>query len=108
MGALGLLLLLVCLCLGIGNLVCFILVLIKMFQNDQTVMGIICIVTMFCAGLGVLIAFIVGWINASNWRIQQVMLIWTGCIIGGIVLHILSFIFLPAMVPMLEQGMRPM
>ena len=44
MEALVMLLQLVGLCLGIGSLVCFILVLIKMFQVGQTAMGIVCIV----------------------------------------------------------------
>ena len=36
--------------LGIGSLVCFILVLIKMFQQGQTGLGIACIVLAFCTG----------------------------------------------------------
>ncbi len=94
--------------LGIGGLVCFILVLIKMFQNDETTMGIVCIVTSLFCGLGVLIAFIMGWINASKWQIQQVMLIWTGCFIGGILLNILLVAMGVAVFQMQAQGMGPM
>ena len=79
------------LCLGVGSLVCFILVLIKMFQAGETVMGIVCIVTIFICGIGGLITFILGWINVSTWRIQQVMLVWTGCIVCYFLLYILMF-----------------
>ncbi len=107
MGALLLLLQLVLLCLTIGNLVCFILVLIKMFQSGETAMGIVCIVTIFC-GLGGLIAFILGWINVAKWRIQQVMMIWTGCVIGNILLYILLIAFGAASLQVQGQGMGPM
>ena len=63
----------------IGSLVCFILVLIQMFQNDQTGMGIACIVLGLVCGIGGLVAFIVGWMNAAKWNIKNVMLVWTGC-----------------------------
>ena len=94
--------------LGIGSLVCFILVLIKMFQSGETAMGIVCIVTFFLCFLGWLIAFIVGWINVSNWRIQQVMLIWTGCFVCGILLNILLFALGVAAMGMPDLAMRPM
>ena len=90
----GLLMLVSVLC-GIGSLVCFILVLIKMFQNNETTMGIVCIVTIFC-GLGGLIAFVVGWINAGKWQIQQIMIAWTGCFIGGTVLYLIGLAMLTA------------
>ena len=67
---------------GIGSLVCFILVLIKMFQNEQVALGIVCIV--FC-GVGAVIAFIMGWVNASKWNIQNVMWAWTGCAVVGFI-----------------------
>ncbi|MBN2290931.1 MAG: hypothetical protein JXM70_00815 [Pirellulales bacterium] len=92
--------------LSIGSLVCYILVLIKMFQNSETTMGVICIVTFILCGLGVLIAFIVGWINAGKWQIQQTMWIWTGCFIGGILINILTFAVLGAQIQ--GQGLAPM
>ncbi len=73
---------------GIVSLVCFIMVLVKMFQKNETTMGIVCIVTIFC-GIGGLLAFILGWINASKWKIQQIMLVWTGCFIATILLYII-------------------
>jgi hypothetical protein len=51
---------------GIIGLVCYILVLIQMFQHGKTGLGIACIVLFFCCGLGYLIAFIYGWVNAKQ------------------------------------------
>jgi hypothetical protein len=75
---------------GLGSLVCFIMVLIKMFQTGQSTMAIVCIVLAFCGGLGILIAFIMGWINAAKWAIQNVMYAWTGLVVVGILLSIIS------------------
>lgn len=46
---------------GLGSLVCLIMVIIQMFQHEQTGLGIACIVLTFC-GIGALIAFIYGWV----------------------------------------------
>lgn len=75
--------------LGIVSFVCFILIIIKMFQNDDTTLGIICIVTIFC-GIGGIIAFVMGWINAGKYNASQLMLIWTGSLVGSIVLNIIG------------------
>jgi hypothetical protein len=72
---------------SIVSIVCFVLVLIKMFQNNQQTLGIICIVGIFC-GVGGLIAFIFGWINNAAWGIRNIMLTWTGAIVVGIILYI--------------------
>ncbi len=69
--------LLVSLC-GLGTLVCYILVLIQMFQRGKTGLGIACIV--LCC-IGILITFIYGWIKAEEWGIKKLMLIWTGIIV---------------------------
>ncbi|MBA2115488.1 hypothetical protein [Bremerella alba] len=75
--------------LGLVSLVCFILIIVKMFQNDDTTLGIICIVTIFC-GIGGLIAFVMGWINAGKYNASQLMLIWTGAIVGSVILNIIG------------------
>jgi hypothetical protein len=72
---------------GLAELVCFILVLVNMFQAGQTGLGVACIVLALC-GIGFLIAFIMGWINAGAWKIQNIMLIWTGCIVVNLILAI--------------------
>jgi hypothetical protein len=72
------------------SLVCFILVLVAMFKNEQTVMGIVCIVTIFC-GIGGLIAFVYGWMKAGEWNLQQVMLAWTGAFVLYLILFGINF-----------------
>ena len=76
---------------GIGSLICFILVLVQMFQRGQTSLGVACIVLVFCCGIGGLIAFVYGWMNAKGWDIQNVMLAWTACFIAGILINIILF-----------------
>ena len=75
--------------LGIGALVCFILVLIQMFQHGQTGLGVACIVLAFCTGLGALIAFIYGWTKAREWDLQNVMMAWSGIVVANILLAII-------------------
>lgn len=76
---------------GIGFLVCFILVLVKMFQDGQTGLGIACIVLVLCAGIGFLVAFIIGWINHAKWNIKNLMLAWTALWVALLVLNGLRF-----------------
>ena len=65
---------------GLGSLVCFILVLIHLFQSGETGLGIACIVLVFVCGIGVLIAFVKGWMD----DLGMVMWVWTGCIALGV------------------------
>jgi hypothetical protein len=67
---------LVCL---IGCAVCWIIVLIKIFQNDGALKGILGLI---CS----LFAFIWGWIHAGRLGTKKIMMAWT-------VLLILYFIF---------------
>ena len=78
--------------LGVGSLICFILVLIQMFQHDQTGLGVACIVLAFCTGLGALIAFIYGWGKAREWDLQNVMMAWSGIVVANILLAIIFFV----------------
>ena len=71
----------------LGSLVCFIMVVVKMFQNGDTTMGIVCLVLIPCVGIGGLVAFVVGWMRAGAWNIQNIMTVWTVCMVGGIVLN---------------------
>jgi hypothetical protein len=84
---------------GLGSLVCFILVVVQMFQRGQTGLGIACIVLIFCCGIGGLIVFVYGWIKASSWGIQNIMLVWTACIVLGIIAGVLN----PAQFQQLQQ-----
>jgi hypothetical protein len=69
---------------GLGCLVCFVLVLIKQFQLGSAVHGVIGIVT---CGLW---TFIWGWINAGRHGIRNLMLAWTGLAVIGILLQVLG------------------
>ncbi|MBL8794400.1 MAG: hypothetical protein JNM56_10880 [Planctomycetia bacterium] len=72
--------------IGLVGLVCFVMVVVKMFQHDQTGLGIACIVLGLCTGIGGIIAFVVGWMNASQWGIQGVMKAWTAVIVVQLLL----------------------
>ena len=66
---------------GLGYLVCWIIVLIKQFQDAGVVHGIIGIIT---CGIW---TFIWGWMNASRLNLRNIMLIWTLMIIIRCVLY---------------------
>jgi hypothetical protein len=57
---------------------CYVWVVIKMFQNQQTGLGIASLVLAPCVGIGGLIAFVMGWMKAGEWKIKGVMITWTG------------------------------
>ncbi len=79
----------VALCVGLGSLICFIIVLIKLFQNEGTLKGILGII---CG----LYTFIWGWMNATRLNIKTIMMIWTVLLIISLVLN---FAFGVAMIP---------
>ncbi|MGH9967439.1 MAG: hypothetical protein ACREBG_06350 [Pyrinomonadaceae bacterium] len=81
--------------LSLGGLVCFIMVLIKQFQNAGAVHGIIGIVT---CGIW---TFVWGWMNAGNLNIKNIMTIWTIVIIACIVFNVMfgSFYAMPRGLP---------
>ncbi|PQO45811.1 hypothetical protein [Blastopirellula marina] len=86
-----LLLWVVALGLGIASLVYFIMVLIRMFQNDESTLGIICIVLTFCVGIGPLVTFIMGWVKMDKLQTQAIMPKWTTYIVAQFVLTIIIF-----------------
>ena len=61
-------------------LICFIIVLIKQFQNAGVVHGIIGIIT---CGIW---TFIWGWMNATKLNIKNIMLIWTLIVVVCLIL----------------------
>ena len=65
---------------GLGAFVCFIIVLVKQFQEAGIIHGIIGIIT--CQ----IWTFIWGWINSGRFAIRNLMLAWT-------VLWILAVVF---------------
>ena len=67
---------------SIGLLVCWIMVLIKMFQNEKPLIGILGIL----CGLW---AFIWGWMKSSSLGLKKIMMLWSLCIVITIVGNIL-------------------
>lgn len=74
---------------GIGCLICFIIVLIKLFQNEGALKGILGLI---CG----LYTFIWGWMNSDKLGIRNIMMIWTLLIIIQLVLN---FVFGVALIP---------
>ena len=68
---------------GIGNLICFIMVLIKLFNAKGPLHGIL---GFFCG----IYTFIWGWMNVDQNQNKNIMLAWTGTIVAGIVFNILG------------------
>jgi hypothetical protein len=65
---------------GLASLVsfiCFVMVIIRMFQHGAAGVAIACIGLSLCCGLGGLIAFIYGWTKARQWNISNLMTAWT-------------------------------
>ena len=83
---------------GLASFICFIMVLIKQFQNAGAVHGIIGIIT---CGIW---TFIWGWMNANNLNIRNIMLAWTVLILISLVLN---FAFGVSMVPYMGTPTAP-
>jgi hypothetical protein len=82
---------------SLGSIICFIIVLIKLFQNEGALKGILGLI---CG----LYTFIWGWMNATKLNIKNIMMIWTLLIIVSIVLGMMGGSFMystgtPATVP---------
>lgn len=67
----------------LGCIICFIIVLIKLFQENGVLHGILGLI---CS----LYTFIWGWINAGRLNIRNIMMIWTVLILIGMVLGFLG------------------
>lgn len=63
---------------GIGSLVCWVMVLIKMFQNDKPLIGVLGIL---CS----LWAFIWGWMKSGTLNLKKTMMLWTVCIVVSVI-----------------------
>ena len=74
---------------SIGSLVCWIMVLIKLFQQKGVLHGILGII---CG----LYPFIWGWIEANRLGIKNVMIAWTALIVVGIALNVM---LMPSVTP---------
>jgi hypothetical protein len=65
----------------IGSIICFIIVLVKLFQTEGVVQGIIGLI---CS----IWTFIWGWMNAGKVGIKNLMIIWTILILLNIILGV--------------------
>lgn len=93
---------LVSIAVGLGILVCFIMVVVKMFQNGKTSLGIVSIVT-YCCLIGNIIALVVGWQNADRWRIRNLMITYSVLFAVGVLLNLIT---LPGQVAQFQEAMR--
>ena len=69
--------------MSLGCLICFIIVLIKLFQNEGALKGILGLI---CG----LYTFIWGWMNATKLNIKTIMMVWTLLIIVSIILSVMG------------------
>lgn len=67
---------------GLGSLVCFIIVLIKMFSKEGVLKGILGLI---CG----IYAFVWGWQNHEELEIKNIMIIWSILVVINIVISIL-------------------
>ena len=75
---------------AIAGLIAFvmcIIVIVKMFQNQQTGLGIGTIVGIFVCGIGYILALIFGWKNKDAWGLGKIMPIFTLCFVLAIVFY---------------------
>jgi hypothetical protein len=69
---------------GLGSLVCFVIVLIKQFQTAGPLHGIIGLIT---CGIW---TFIWGWMRANTLGLKNIMMIWTLLAVVAIVLNMMG------------------
>jgi hypothetical protein len=74
---------------GIVSLVCFIMVLIKLFQEKGIVHGILGIL---CS----LYTFIWGWMHADRLGVRNIMMIWSICLVISIIFNVAGQAMMPA------------
>ena len=68
---------------SLGSVVCWVMVLIKMFPAEGPLKGILAVI---CG----LYAFVWGWMNAARFGLKNIMLAWTVCILITIATSVLG------------------
>lgn len=67
----------------IASLACWIMTIVKAFQKEESpLIGILSI----CGCIG----FIMGWVNVEKWDHKNIMVIWSACIVLGIILNVVQ------------------
>jgi hypothetical protein len=82
---------------GLISFVCYIMVIMQMFQHNQAGLGVACLVGFILCGIGVLFAFIYGWMKSSEWNINNVMLVWTAAFVAELILYFVAPISIPGL-----------
>ena len=77
MEGIALVLLGLCWLLGAVNIVCFILVLVKMFHNEDVGLAGLTLLLTVCSGVGVFLGFVAGWMNVAKYDALRLMGFWT-------------------------------
>ena len=68
--------------ISLVSIACWIMVLVKIFQSGDTLWGIL--------GICPLVAFIYGWVKNQALDIKNIMMVWTLCIIGSLILNFVA------------------
>ena len=98
--------------IGIGGLlmlvafVCCIIVIVKMFQNQQTGLGIGSIIGIFFCGIGYILTLVFGWQNKEKWGLQKVMPIYTGAFVLGLIFYGAGYAILVPKIMEQQQNMQ--
>lgn len=79
----------------IGALVFYVLVLVKMFQKNETTIAIVSIVTFVLCCIGIFFNLVYGWIKANEWNIKNQMIAFSACVGCWLLFGLLSFPFAP-------------
>lgn len=88
--------------IGIGNLVCWILVIVSAFQKEESpLLGILSIV--LCA-LG---GFIIGWVKHKEWGIQKLMVIWSILFVASLLIQLATVALSVALAGTMEGAPGP-
>lgn len=69
--------------LVLGSVICFVIVLIKLFQTEGALKGILGLI---CS----LYTFIWGWMNATKLNIKNIMMIWTAILILAFIVNLMG------------------
>ncbi|PQO42035.1 hypothetical protein [Blastopirellula marina] len=96
MAVVGTMLLAMCWILSVVSFICFVAVLLKMFQHEDASLAMISIVLTVCSGIGVFLAFIGGWMGVAKYDALRLMGFWTA-------ISIAQFLFCFAYVLILIQ-----
>lgn len=90
---------------SLGVLVCFILVVVQMFQRGDKTGGIISIVSLLicCLGLLLNVNFVMGWMKADRWNMKKLMYIYTGFFVVYLLATVLT---IPQQIAMFQQQMK--